>query len=57
MFLRGESISLDAAQLKEKIHKGWCVVEYADCSLGFTKVTGNILKNHYPKGLRKDVIF
>ena len=57
MFLRGESISLDAAQLKEKIHKGWCVVEYAGCSLGFTKVTGNILKNHYPKGLRKDVIF
>lgn len=56
-FLRGESISMDTALLKEEIHKGWCVVTYAGCSLGFTKVTGNILKNHYPKGLRKDVIF
>ena len=57
MFLRGESISMDNALSKEEIHKGWCVVTYAGCSLGFTKVTGNTLKNHYPKGLRKDVIF
>lgn len=32
--------------------KGWCLVCVDGCSLGWGKVTGNVLKNHYPKGLR-----
>ncbi len=33
--------------------KGWCLVCVDGYSLGWTKITGSILKNHYPKGLRK----
>ena len=33
--------------------KGWCLVCVDGYSLGWCKIAGNILKNHYPKGLRK----
>lgn len=33
--------------------KGWCLVCVDGYSLGWGKLSGNILKNHYPKGLRK----
>ncbi|MCR5355865.1 MAG: RsmF rRNA methyltransferase first C-terminal domain-containing protein [Lachnospiraceae bacterium] len=33
---------------------GWCLVCYNGISLGWGKLTGNIIKNHYPKGLRKN---
>ena len=32
--------------------KGWCLVCVDGYSLGWGKVTGNVMKNHYPKGLR-----
>ena len=32
--------------------KGWCLVCVGGYSLGWGKVTGNVMKNHYPKGLR-----
>ena len=34
-------------------HKGWCVFCVDGFGLGWAKGDGNILKNHYPKGLRR----
>ena len=32
---------------------GWCVATYDGLPLGFGKISGGQMKNHYPKGLRK----
>ena len=44
-YLHGEVIS------SEK--KGWCLVKAGDFSIGWGKGDGRVLKNHYPKGLRR----
>lgn len=33
--------------------KGWCLVCVEGCSLGWGKLSDGVIKNHYPKGLRK----
>ena len=33
--------------------KGWCLVKAEDYSIGWGKGDGRVLKNHYPKGLRR----
>ena len=33
--------------------KGWCLVTAGGYSMGWSKGDGNVLKNHYPKGLRR----
>lgn len=33
--------------------KGWCLVCVDGYSLGWGKITGDMIKNHYPKGLRR----
>ena len=33
--------------------KGWCLVTAGGFSIGWGKGDGNVLKNHYPKGLRR----
>jgi NOL1/NOP2/fmu family ribosome biogenesis protein len=33
--------------------KGWTLVKAGDYSLGWAKGDGRVLKNHYPKGLRR----
>ncbi len=33
--------------------KGWCLVQVGGYSIGWGKCDGNVLKNHYPKGLRR----
>ena len=33
--------------------KGWCLVMAGDFSIGWGKGDGSVLKNHYPKGLRR----
>ncbi len=47
-WIRGESVSIGA-----EYDKGWTLVLIDGCSAGWGKVNGGILKNHYPKGLRK----
>ena len=47
-WLRGEAVSLP-----EGIVKGWCLVCIDGCAAGWGKAAGSMLKNHYPKGLRK----
>jgi len=34
-------------------HKGWCLLTVDGYSIGWGKGDGNVLKNHYPKGLRR----
>ena len=35
--------------------KGWYLVTVDGYSLGWGKLSGGILKNHYPKGLRRQM--
>ena len=51
----------DSEQIKAYLHgevvpsekKGWCLVKAGDYSIGWGKGDGRVLKNHYPKGLRR----
>lgn len=47
-YLRGETIP--AGDLK-----GWCLVSVSGYTTGWGKAAGGIIKNHYPKGLRKSL--
>lgn len=42
-----------AGQADVSMPKGWCLVCVDGYSLGWGKAAGAVLKNHYPKGLRK----
>ncbi len=44
-FLHGETVS--------STQKGWCLVTVDGYAIGWGKGDGNVLKNHYPKGLRR----
>ena len=44
-YLHGEVIPCD--------EKGWCLVKAGGYSIGWGKGDGRVLKNHYPKGLRR----
>ncbi len=51
----------DSQEVKDYLHgevvpsavKGWCLVKAGDYSIGWGKGDGRVLKNHYPKGLRR----
>ena len=51
----------DSEEMKAYIHgdvvpsenKGWCLVCADGYSIGWGKGDGRVLKNHYPKGLRR----
>ena len=55
------SLGADSAQLRSYLHgdvlpcavRGWCLVQADGYSIGWGKGDGNMLKNHYPKGLRR----
>ena len=49
-YLRGETIPFDG-------EKGWYLVCVDGYSLGWAKLTNNMLKNHYPKGIALELIF
>ena len=44
-YIRGETVPAAS--------RGWTLVKAGDYSLGWGKGDGNVLKNHYPKGLRR----
>ena len=52
-YLRGESLNMDDAGLTVDGDEGWLTVYYDRYPLGLGKRTGNTIKNHYPKGLRR----
>lgn len=45
-YLNGETFSFEG-------DNGWYLICIDDYSIGWGKLTGNTMKNHYPKGLRK----
>ena len=47
-WLRGESVNMN-----ETAEKGWTLVQIDGCSAGWGKANNGIVKNHYPKGIRK----
>ena len=54
-YLKGGVINTDEGRpshLDEK-KKGWVLMLADDYSIGWSKLVGDVLKNHYPKGLRK----
>jgi NOL1/NOP2/fmu family ribosome biogenesis protein len=56
-----ERYGADSEEMKAYLHgdvvasekKGWCLVCADDYSIGWGKGDGRVLKNHYPKGLRR----
>ncbi len=56
-----ESYGADSMEMKAYLHgetvpsgeKGWCLVCADGYSIGWGKGDGKVLKNHYPKGLRR----
>lgn len=56
-----QDLSGDGGQIKAYMHgetvssskTGWCLVTVDGFSVGWGKGDGNVLKNHYPKGLRR----
>ena len=55
------SFSSDSPEIAAYIHgdvipsdkKGWCLVKAGPYAIGWSKGDGRVLKNHYPKGLRR----
>ena len=56
-----QSYDPEGEEMKSYLHgnvvpsgqKGWCLVKAGDYSIGWGKGDGQVLKNHYPKGLRR----
>ena len=56
-----QDFSADSGEMADYIHgdvvpsdkKGWCLVTADSYSVGWGKGDGRVLKNHYPKGLRR----
>lgn len=55
------SLGWDSPQIKAYLHgdvlpadvKGWCLMQVDGYSIGWGKGDGKMIKNHYPKGLRR----
>ena len=58
---RVHDVEPDSPEMKAYLHgdvipcavKGWCLVKCGGYSIGWGKGDGTVLKNHYPKGLRR----
>ena len=50
-WIRGESIPAGA-----DTGKGWTLVMIDGCAAGWGKAAGSMIKNHYPKGLRRNIM-
>lgn len=54
-YLKGMTLNVDYETVKSNVTggcKGWCLICTDGLSLGWGKIAGEIVKNHYPKGLR-----
>jgi NOL1/NOP2/sun family putative RNA methylase len=55
------SLDPDSSEIRAYLHgdvipaqvKGWCLVKVGNYTIGWGKGDTNVLKNHYPKGLRR----
>ena len=56
-YLKGEALNVKSEiniSPYTKKRTGWFLITIDGVSLGWSKVVGEIIKNHYPKGLRRD---
>jgi NOL1/NOP2/fmu family ribosome biogenesis protein len=51
-YLNGETFTVDT-EAQGIGENGWCLITIDGFSIGWGKLTGTTMKNHYPKGLRK----
>ncbi len=52
-YLRGEEISVEGKiESADGRESGWAAVLIDGCAVGGAKISGQVAKNHYPKGLR-----
>ena len=51
-FINGQAINI-ASDAETPVEKGWLLMTYKGYSIGWGKLAGQMIKNHYPKGLRK----
>ena len=51
-YLRGEALNINDISPEINNMKGWVLICYMGCSLGWGKAGNGVIKNHYPKGLR-----
>lgn len=51
-YLNGQALRPGQKQECISGEKGWCLITCDGYSLGWCKLAGGVLKNHYPKGLR-----
>ncbi len=52
-FLNGQTLRPGGEMAQELLgKKGWCLITCDGYSIGWAKLAGGMLKNHYPKGLR-----
>ncbi len=52
-YLRGETLRTEEPEGGFKGKDGWTLMVCGEFSIGWAKRSGEVLKNHYPKGLRK----
>ena len=58
---KAQSYGADSPEMKAYLHgnvvpskiRGWCLVQADEYAIGWGKGDGSVLKNHYPKGLRR----
>ena len=48
-YIRGETVSCEGHG-----YQGWTLAAAEGCTLGWGKASQGVLKNHYPKGLRRN---
>lgn len=56
-YFRGETFTIGEDEVESVDHslKGWCLLVIDGMSAGWGKLAGGQFKNHYPKGLRRDL--
>lgn len=52
-YLKGETLPTDAHSTDAPQSSGWVLMTVDGYSIGWAKLVGTTLKNHYPKGLRR----
>ena len=53
-YYRGEPLYVEPEQVIGNA-KGWCLLVVDGCSAGWGKLANHQVKNHYPKGLRREL--
>lgn len=51
-YVKGMSLNTETPRPDTLQYKGWVLIAVDGMSLGWAKAAGEVLKNHYPKGLR-----